>query len=85
MNLEMFSVQDVKAGVFNPPQCFNNVETMKRAFTREFNKENSMVNQFPHDFRVFKVGTYNDGTGEVTKLPTPKLVLEIKDIVGKQE
>lgn len=62
----VYCVKDTKGG-FVSPICYPNDEIARRAFTTVFfNKSDEMMINFPADYELWKVGEFNDRTGEIT-------------------
>lgn len=76
MELRMFSVYDVKAEVYHPPVYCHNEAHAQRFFCVQFLDSNSMVGRFPHDFKVFEIGVFNDENGIVLPLEKPRFIVE---------
>jgi hypothetical protein len=85
MILNMYSVHDVKSGVFSGPQVFVNEGVAMRAYEREFNNPQHMVYHYPEDYRIYEVGEWHDANGIVVPKATPKMVIEVKDLVKKEK
>lgn len=61
MILQMFSVKDVVGGSFSDIKLFNNTDVAKRWY-------NGLLaeSKIAKDLQLYKLGTYNTDTGEVT-------------------
>lgn len=68
MIYNLYTIQDVMIG-FNAPFIMKNDEIAKREY-RNFLENNPNK----EDMRLFRVGKFNDETGEVTPEVTPQLV-----------
>lgn len=71
MLLQVFSVRDSKAEVFNTPWFAKNRGEAERIFTGLVRKEETMVSQFPEDYDLYHLGTYCDQKGTVESFDTP--------------
>lgn len=85
MILSMFSIQDIKSGLYNPPQYFLNEQVALREYKRMFSKEGSTIHDFPQDYRVHKVGRYDDSRGIVLPLTNPKFIAEMSDVLNPKD
>lgn len=85
MKLNLYTIHDIKSGIFNAPIAFVNEDTMVRSFTREFQKPGSVIHDFPADYRVYLVGTWDDANGIIIPRSHPQMVREMKSIVGSKK
>ena len=65
MTINLYSVKDVKVGFMNTWGEINDTAA-KRDFGDAINNSQSVLNKHPLDMQLFKVGTWNDQTGELT-------------------
>lgn len=72
MQLKMFSIRDSKAEIYNRPFFTHTLGEAEREFTRISNDPQSQISQFPEDYDLYYVGTYDDNSGKFTTLPTPE-------------
>lgn len=82
MKLALFSVQDLKAGVFLSPFPARSAIDAKRQIAASF--ENSAmrdtpVAKNPEDFRLMHVGSFDDESGEITAV-LPLLIAEMSEL-----
>lgn len=73
MSKPVFSIEDVRSGLWFPPIVVEAKEIAKRAFEEVVNLEGSQLKKFPGDFRLVYVGRWDDMTG--TMLPDEKVVI----------
>lgn len=73
MNLEMYSVFDVKAQAFGTPFAMQNDALAVRAFAEHCQNEEEMFFKYPEDFQLYRVGNFNQRTGE-TEGYKPELI-----------
>ena len=74
MILGLYAVFDVCSGVYDGPFPQRADAEAQRNFTGMVNKVDSPIGQNPEDFTLFKVGVWNDATGEIEKMPAKKLL-----------
>jgi len=74
MILRMYSVRDAKAEVFNPPFYQKTHGEAERTFAQLVRDPKSTVSQFPEDYDLYYLGTYDDQAGKVQSLDTPQHV-----------
>jgi hypothetical protein len=72
MILKAFSIRDQKADIYNTPFFANTHGEAERNFTSAVNDEKTQLWQYPEDFDLYHVGEYNNLTGVLEPLDTPK-------------
>lgn len=81
MQLEMFSIYDVKSKIYHPPVYCHNKGHALRMFEHEFSKPGTLMHQFPADFQVFQVGTWDDAIASLTGMQNPTLICNLADLL----
>lgn len=78
----MFAIRDSAAETFHPPFCARATGQATRDFTAQVNRQapDNPLYQHPDDFELYRVGEYNDATGEIKPQP-PALILRGKDTI----
>lgn len=66
MILHIYAVRDTVNGAFMNPFYLNNDEVAKRSFKMACEDENSNYFKIRKDLQLFKLGTFNDESGEIT-------------------
>lgn len=62
----LYSLYDVKAGVYNSPVLFRNDDEALRVMSDSLSSSNmSLVSSHPEDFSLFRIGHFDDETGEI--------------------
>ena len=74
MIVNLYAVYDVCSGIYDGPFPGKTDGVMVRQFSDTVLKPDSPMNAHPGDYTLFKVGTWNDGTGEVVDIVTEKLI-----------
>jgi hypothetical protein len=74
MKVTLYAVFDRCSGVYDGPIPGRADAEMIRNFSHMAVKEDSKISQSPEDFTLFKVGSWNDGTGEVEPMIAEKLI-----------
>ena len=82
MKVSIYAVYDVASGVYDGPFPGVADGAVIRDFTDMCKKGDSKMGQHPEDFTLFKVGTWNDGTGEVEAVVPVKLFNGLEVIVN---
>jgi len=69
MILPLFAIYDSKALIFLQPYPVANAELAIRAFTQAVNDpSNSDLHNFPSDFSLIEVASYDNDTGVITPI-----------------
>lgn len=68
---KMFSIKDQKAGIFYPPFFKNTHGEAERDFHTAVNDKQTKLFQYPEDFDLYYMGTYDDNNGTFQGLDTP--------------
>lgn len=85
MNHEMFAIYDAAAGCYRSPMHMKSAGLAIRAFTDAVNAKDNELSAHPEDFTLFRVGTFDDDTGEVTAFkPTPMKVMTALEVVAQR-
>lgn len=78
MILGLYAVQDTLIG-FNAPFALNSDEVAERAFRNTITKEPNAT-----DLRLYKLGTYNDESGEVIPNVPIKMLASGTELLRKE-
>jgi hypothetical protein len=70
--MKIFSIYDSKADAYATPFFFKRDGEAIRAFTQLANDNNSQVGKFPSDYTLFELGEYDETTGVITPVETPR-------------
>lgn len=76
MELKMYSIRDAKGEIFNPPFYKKTHGEAERDFHQLCKDEKSMPAQYPEDYDLYFIGTYDDATGKINSLDTPQHVVK---------
>jgi len=76
MQLKMYSIRDSKAECFNQPWFAKTHGEAERNFAQLSRDQKSMVSQFPEDYDLYYVGDYDDNTGKMIPLDSPKHIMK---------
>lgn len=74
--LQIYSLQDQRANIFHPPFFVRSHGEAERTIQQVVNDPKTQVAQYPEDFNLYHIGEYDDGTGKITVLDTPKHMLK---------
>jgi len=81
MKLELYSIYDTIADVFNKPFTAHNDKDAMRAFTQSF-EQGGKANK--EEYVLYKIGAFNDSNGELNAT-VPLKVMSGLDIKSKQD
>jgi len=76
MELKLFSIRDQKGEIYNTPFFQKTHGEAERNFSQLVNDSKSTVSQFPEDFDLYFIGSYDDQTGKLNSLDTPQHVVK---------
>ena len=65
MILNMYTIYDKKSETYQKPFYFLNDEIARRGAAQLIEDQNSEIAANPHDFTMFRVGTFDDSTSEL--------------------
>ena len=74
MKVDLYAVYDVASGVYDGPIPGRADGEVIRNFSHMCKNGESKISQSPEDYTLFKVGRWNDGTGEVDGMAPVKLI-----------
>lgn len=74
--MHVYTIRDAKSEVFGPPFCKRAHGDAERDFTRLSRSKESQISEFPEDYDLWYLGTYDDGTGKFGLLETPQHMLK---------
>jgi hypothetical protein len=77
MNEETFAVYDAAAARYLTPFFAPTVEFALREFRRAVNKPDHQFNQYPQDYTLFHIGTFNPEDGELIGFPPRAIAVAI--------
>lgn len=71
MKVEVFSIYDSAAEAYNQPFFAQAKGQAVRMFTQMCNDPKSNINQYPSDFTLFHIGSFDDSSAKFTLHPSP--------------
>ena len=84
MNQIIFTVRDSKAAAYLPPFFMFNEAMAIRAIQDAVNDEKHQFHLHPEDYHLFRIGVFDDDTGEITP-EAPTVVVGAMDLVPADE
>ena len=73
MELQLCSILDTKSEIWSNPMAFQSIGQAMRAFGDAVNEDGSEYGKHPEDYILFRVGTWNQQTGELNILIVEEL------------
>lgn len=74
MKMDVFAIFDEKAGVYAVPFFMQNEGLAIRAFGDLCEDSKSAANRHPNDYKLYKIGEYDDVTGALFSVPNAKFL-----------
>jgi hypothetical protein len=74
MKVDLYAVFDRASGIYDGPIPGRAEGEMVRNFKFMCTNKESKISQSPEDYTLFKVGKWNDGTGELEDCVPEKLI-----------
>lgn len=82
MKLRMYSIFDKKSLIHHPPQFLYNTGHALRYFKSTVERqERSFMTDYPEDFDVYEVGSFDDQTGVVEKMDKPQYIVNMGELI----
>lgn len=85
MVLKMYSIFDKKSEIHHPPAFCHNTGHALRHFMTVFNDGNNMLNNFPEDFQIIEIGTFDDATAKVTACEPCHIIANGIELIQRHE
>lgn len=83
--LKVFAVRDVKADAYGNLICVPTVGLATRAFSDACADARSPMAQYPADYSLYELGSFDPASGTIAGLPTPKYVCSAHEIITQRE
>lgn len=86
MKKPVYAINDMVMESFKPPMVMDNDQTAIRQVTIAVkDPQSGLLNTNPKDFRLFRIGTYNDATGELIPEEPIHLVMDCGSLKGAKD
>lgn len=82
--MDMYSIRDEKAVCSYEPQIFKTQVDAIRFFDQAIQNKNTMINKYPDDFTLYKIGTFDERTGVIVDAKVEKIVTATEIIRMKE-
>ena len=81
MKLKIFSLFDEKAQAYNTPQYLKHPGEAIRMLQTTLSNKDSMVAQYPEDYSLYCLGTFDDNNGKIACTVEPELVIRATELI----
>ena len=81
MQYFVYTIYDKKVNSYSPPFFVVHPQQAIRSLTQTVNDSESQIKQFPEDFALYSLGTYDDATGLFTQNTTPQFICEANSLI----
>lgn len=85
MNMNLYTIYDVKSQVHSPLVSQVNDEVAVRTIANCVNNPEHPYGQNPEDFKLYKIGIFNDIDGLIETLAKSKLITDLNALVKPLE
>jgi len=85
MKLFVFSIFDQAAGAYLRPYFSRSDDEGTRSFSKAAQDGDGLISEHPEDFTLFRVGTWDDNTGELDGSAPVKLVTALEVIAASRK
>lgn len=83
MKFDTYSIYDSKADVHSRPLIVVNLPSFERELMKAVTDERSPYSQYPADFTLFLLGSYNDHTAAFDLLPSKIAVYNLAEFKAR--
>lgn len=85
MKMVILAVRDSAMDAFMNPFAAPAVGLAARSFSDEVNKPDSPMNGHPEDYDLFELGEFDQQSGRLTSLESPRQIVRGRDVFRKAE
>jgi len=78
---QVYSFQDSKVCVYHPPMVLLNDAEARRLASDVVADQQTPMSKHPSDFRLVRIGEYDDYSGKLSPLASPEFVCECSEFV----
>lgn len=79
--MELFSVYDSKGKFYSPPFMARNQFEATRTFQTLAKDKQTQVGQYPADYDLFKIASFDDQTGRIEPLAALQQIAKALDLI----
>lgn len=80
---QLFSIHDVKAKYFFAPVSLNSEGEARRLLSDAVSDTQTVINRHPEDFRLYRLGEFDDNSGVLSPLAQPEFVCDAVEYIVK--
>lgn len=73
--MNIYTIRDDKASFYGTPFFSANDDVATRSFMRLTSDMNSIVSEYPADFALYKIGNFNEDTGDIVGFDAPEFII----------
>jgi hypothetical protein len=86
MKMVMVSIKDTAADAFGRPAFVASEGVAVRQFQDEVNRssDDNQLYKHPDDFHLYYLGLFDDSTGKIELLESPKLIARAKEVMIRE-
>ncbi len=86
MKMVMVSIKDTAADAFGRPAFVASEGVAVRQFQDEVNRssDDNQLYKHPDDFHLYYLGLFDDNSGKIELLETPKLIARAKEVMIRE-
>lgn len=82
---QMYSIRDSKGDHYGPPFLQVTHGEAERYFDRLCKDPKAMISQYPDDFSLYHLGTFEDSTGLTKSLPEPSFIIKASTVLDRSK
>lgn len=79
--LEIYTIYDKKAETYMRPMYTPHIVEIQRSLTKNLNDKSSTLAQFPEDYSLYKLGTYDIKSAKYNLTPQPAFIMNITEMM----
>jgi len=83
MLITIYAIKDIKVSEYQRPFAETNVINAVRGFHTAARDKNTMVGQFPEDFELHEIASFDSVTGKYKSLDTSKFIANAQMLLSK--
>lgn len=83
MKVKMYSLRDQQLGIYHAPMFLLSETIAIRTLYMAMADKNSQLVHFSENFALYELGEFDDQSGIVSMLETPKMIVSAKTILEK--
>lgn len=82
MKYQMYSIFDLKVGVYHAPIFFRSSGEAIRSFVAAATEGSSLLSKYPKDFSLYSLGEWSDETSTFDIFKEPRFVAVLHDLIA---